>query len=165
MIFIIEKGKEITSKVKDSAKQIGLTIKDLKTMLEFKENAYTESNITLHSDDIPYRLQGKGSKRLLSMAIQKGLIGEGGIMLVDEIEQGLEPDRARNLARLLSKNNNGQIFITTHSKDVIVEPDISSIYLMRKCESALFKLPEDIQGTLLHISMRRLLALKLKNRQ
>ena len=140
--------EEITSKVKDSAKQIGLTIKDLKTMLEFKENAYTESNITLHSDDIPYRLQGKGSKRLLSMAIQKGLIGEGGIMLVDEIEQGLEPDRARNLARLLSKNNNGQIFITTHSKDVIVEPDISSIYLMRKGESALFKLPEDIQGTL-----------------
>lgn len=140
--------EEITSKVKDSAKQIGLTIKDLKTMLEFKENAYTESNITLHSDDIPYRLQGKGSKRLLSMAIQKGLIGEGGIMLVDEIEQGLEPDRARNLTRLLSKNNNGQIFITTHSKDVIVEPDISTIYLMRKGESALFKLPEDIQGTL-----------------
>ena len=140
--------EEITSKVKDSAKQIGLTIKDLKTMLEFKENAYTESNITLHSNDIPYRLQGKGSKRLLSMAIQKGLIGEGGIMLVDEIEQGLEPDRARNLARLLSKNDNGQIFITTHSKDVIVEPDISSIYLMRKGESALFKLPKGIQGTL-----------------
>lgn len=82
-----------------------MTITNLKTMLEFKENAYTESNITLHSDDIPYRLHGKGSKRLLSIAIQKGLIGEGGIMLIDEIEQGLESDRARNLARLLSKMN------------------------------------------------------------
>ena len=117
-------------------------------MLEFKENAYTESNITLHSDDIPYRLHGKGSKRLLSIAIQKGLIGEGGIMLIDEIEQGLESDRARNLARLLSKNEYGQIFITTHSKDVIVEPNISSVYLMRKGESKLFNLPKEIQGSL-----------------
>lgn len=140
--------EEITAKVKDSAQKIGLTITNLKTMLEFKENAYTESNITLHSDDIPYRLHGKGSKRLLSIAIQKSLIGEGGIMLVDEIEQGLESDRARNLARLLSKNEYGQIFITTHSKDVIVEPDISSVYLMRKGESKLFNLPKDIQGSL-----------------
>lgn len=140
--------EEITAKVKDSAQKIGLTITNLKTMLEFKENAYTESNITLHSDDIPYRLHGKGSKRLLSIAIQKGLIGEGGIMLIDEIEQGLESDRARNLARLLSKNEYGQIFITTHSKDVIVEPNISSVYLMRKGESKLFNLPKEIQGSL-----------------
>lgn len=143
-----EEFEKITSNVKKSAQNIGLTITDLKTMLEFKENAYTESNITLHSGDIPYRLQGKGSKRLLSMAIQRGLIGEGGIMLVDEIEQGLESDRARNLARLLSKNEQGQIFITTHSKDVIVEPDVSSIYLMRQGEARLFSLPDDIQGPL-----------------
>lgn len=117
-------------------------------MIEYKDNAYTESNITLHSNDIPYRLQGKGSKRLLSMAIQKGLVFDGGIMLIDEIEQGLESDRARNLARLLSKNDKAQIFITTHSKDVIIEPEISSVYLMRKGENKLFNFPDILQGTI-----------------
>ena len=63
---------DVTLSVKKAAQNIGLTVTNLETMLEYKENAYTESNITFHSNDIPYRLQGKGSKRLLSMAIQKG---------------------------------------------------------------------------------------------
>ncbi|WP_262909718.1 ATP-dependent nuclease [Bacteroides uniformis] len=139
---------DVTLNVKKAAQNIGLTITNLETMLEYKDNAYTESNITLHSNDIPYRLQGKGSKRLLSMAIQKGLVFDGGIMLIDEIEQGLESDRARNLARLLSKNEKAQIFITTHSQDVIKEPEISSVYLMRKGENKLCKYPEILQGTI-----------------
>ena len=139
---------DITLNVKKAAQNIGLTITNLETMIEYKDNAYTESNITLHSNDIPYRLQGKGSKRLLSMAIQKGLVFDGGIMLIDEIEQGLESDRVRNLARLLSKNDKAQIFITTHSKDVIIEPEISSVYLMRKGENKLFNFPDILQGTI-----------------
>lgn len=130
----------------DTAKKLGLTISELKTLLEFKENAYTESNITLHSQDRPYKLHGKGSKRLLSIAIQQSLIGDGGIMLIDEIEQGLESDRVRNLTRLLCKNGTGQIFITTHSKDVVLEPEITSIYLKRNDSDTLYTFPDNFQG-------------------
>lgn len=130
----------------DTAKKFGLTISELKTLLEFRENAYTESNITLHCQDRPYRLHGKGSKRLLSIAIQQSLIGDCGIVLIDEIEQGLESDRVRNLTRLLCKNGTGQIFITTHSKDVVLEPEITNIFLKRKDSDTLYSFPDNLQG-------------------
>lgn len=137
-----------TNRILKTAQQLGLTISELRTLLEFKDNAYTESNISLHSGEIPYRLQGKGSKRLLSIAIQQSLIKVGGIILIDEIEQGLESDRARNLTRLLARSGNGQIFITTHSRDVILEPDASSVYLMRSGVDKLINFDIDLQGTL-----------------
>ena len=58
-------------------------------------------------------MYGKGSKRLLSMAIQLALAKAGGIVLIDEIEQGLEPDRIRTIINKLSQVETGQIFVTT----------------------------------------------------
>ena len=137
------------------AKAIGLTISDLSTLLEFKENAYTESNITLHSDNIPYRLHGKGSKRLLSIAVQQGLVEDGGIVLIDELEQGLEPDRSRNLARLLKQSQKGQVFVTTHSREVVAEVETRNLFLLKrdaakmevfdeKCQGMLRRIPESV---------------------
>ncbi len=54
-------------------------------------------------------MKGKGSKRLASFAIQSALVEAGGIMLVDEIEQGLEPDRIKQLVRTLKEQKSGQI--------------------------------------------------------
>lgn len=42
-------------------------------------------------------------------------------MLVDEMEQGLEPDRIKQLARYFLEHESGQIFVTTHSRDAITE--------------------------------------------
>lgn len=139
---------DIQSQILTMAKNIGLDITDLTTMLEFKENAYSESNISLHSNNIPYRLHGKGSKRLLSIAIQKGLVAEGGIVLIDEIEQGMESFRVRNLVRLLKNDSNGQVFITTHSKDVLVEASTENVFLMCKNANELKTFEKEYQGTL-----------------
>ena len=68
-------------------------------------------------------MRGKGTKRLLSIAIQLELAKRGGIILIDELEQGLEPDRAKFLAKCLKDRGEGQVFITTHSSNVIVELD------------------------------------------
>jgi putative ATP-dependent endonuclease of the OLD family len=140
--------KVTSEKIKKDAQALGLTISDLTTLLEFKSNTYSESNIVLHSSDIPYRLNGKGSKRLLSLAIQYGLVENGGLVLIDEIEQGLEPDRVRNLTRKLARLNDGQVFITTHSRDVVLEPSAKQIFLMRKGEDKLFSFDDDLQGKL-----------------
>lgn len=131
-----EEFGDVKETILELAKSVGLTITELSTLLEFKENAFTESNITLHSDNIPYKLHGKGSKRLLSIAIQKGLVEEGGIVLIDELEQGMEPDRSRNLARLLKQAKNGQVFVTTHSRAVLAEVSASNLFLIRKDQPA-----------------------------
>jgi len=56
------------------------------------------------------------------------LVKCGGIILIDEIEQGLEPDRIKNLIRSLYKNTKGQIFIATHSQGVIEELEVKIFF-------------------------------------
>jgi predicted ATP-dependent endonuclease of OLD family len=143
-----EELEGVTKQITENALKLGLTVKDLQTLLEFKYNTFSESNVSLHSEGLPYKMFGKGSQRLLSVAIQYKSLQGSGITLIDEIEQGLEPDRARHLANLLSKDFKGQVFITTHSQDVILEPSAEHIFLMRKGEKQLMTFGADLQGTL-----------------
>lgn len=142
---------DVKKQIVTLAKGVGLRIDDLNTFIEFRENAYSESNITLHSENIPYRLHGKGSKRLLSIAIQKGLMDEGGIVLIDELEQGLEPDRSRNLARILKLTDQGQVFVTTHSREVIAEVSTDNLFLICHGEKQLRTFANGYQGLLRRI--------------
>jgi putative ATP-dependent endonuclease of OLD family len=108
-------------KVLKHAKELGIGGEIYDAQLDYKENAYTLRNVGLHKDNLPCRLLGNGSKRLISMAIQLELTKQGGIVLVDEIEQGLEPDRIVNIIKLFKNNNCGQMILTTHSSHVICE--------------------------------------------
>ncbi len=89
--------------------------------------------ITLLDGDIPLRSGGLGSRRLLVMAIHKNCSKEGSIILVDEIENGLEPFRLRNLIRTLRPSNNEscQCYLTTHSAISIVEHKSQELYVVR----------------------------------
>ena len=93
-------------------------------------------------------MHGKGSKRLLSIAIQQGLVSEGGIVLIDELEQGMEPDRSRNLARLLKQTKKGQVFVTTHSRAVLAEVSAGNLFLVQKDAEKLCAFSEDYQDIL-----------------
>lgn len=128
--------QEVTDKITLQAAALGLNILNTNTTLDFKELSIKDGRISLHEDLIPFRLKGKGSKRLISLAIQLNLVKEGGIMIVDEIEQGLEPDRVKHLARALKENSGGQIFLTTHSRDVITELGASPLRLILKDKEA-----------------------------
>lgn len=139
---------EVLNQVKENAKSYGIDITDVNTTIDFKDISINEGKVCLHDEKIPYRLKGKGSKRLLSMAIQTELAKSGGIILIDEIEQGLEPDRVRFLAKILKEQNKGQVFITTHSSNVIVELDAINLFLMRNSAPCLFKFEEEFQGCL-----------------
>jgi len=137
-----------TDSIKEHAKKLGLDVEELRTILEYKENAYTESNITLHDGNVPYSMHGKGSKRLLSIAIQMELATQGGIILIDELEQGLEPDRIVNLMRILKNTDKGQIFVTTHSSYVLVEANYNQLLLTRKGAHSLYGFDESFQPIL-----------------
>ncbi|MEB0301536.1 AAA family ATPase [Mucilaginibacter sp. 5C4] len=124
--------QEATDIVAMQAAALGLNILNSGNTLDLKELSIKDGRISLHEDLIPFRLKGKGSKRLVSLAIQLALVKNGGIMLVDEIEQGLEPDRIRHLVRVLKENAGGQVFLTTHSRDAITELGAEPLCLILK---------------------------------
>ena len=143
-----DKFDNVINIVKEEARKLGVTINEMKAMLDYKDIAINESKVSVHEDGIPYRLKGKGSKRLLSLAIQMALTEPSGIILIDEIEQGLEPDRVRHLVNILSKYSEKQILITTHSSNVIVELPCESLYIMRQGSRALLHVEGEVQGSI-----------------
>lgn len=124
--------QEVTDLVTAKAAHLGLDITGSRTTLDFKDLSIKDSRVSLHDNQIPFRLKGKGSKRLISFAIQLAFVKNGGLMLVDEVEQGLEPDRISQLVRSLKETREGMIFITTHSREVIVELGSPSLCLLIK---------------------------------
>ncbi len=132
--------------LKKKAMLLGLSIDDLCANIDIKENPYTGNSIALHHNNLPYRLQGKGSKRLMSIAIQSELTKTGGIMLVDEIEQGLEPDRISTLVNILKAPERGQVFITTHNINVIKECQSTNLFVVSKGVSSLSQISVNLDN-------------------
>lgn len=127
---------ETANTISQTAAKLGLNAEGLKTSIDFRDIAIKDTKICLNdNNNIPLRLRGKGTKRIFSMAIQLALTKQGGIVLIDEIEQGLEPDRIKQIVSILKDENNGQIFLTTHSRDAVVELTSSDLYLVKKSDN------------------------------
>lgn len=123
--------------LKITAEKLGLNLSNLCAQIDIKENPYTGNSIALHNDYLPFRLQGKGSKRLMSIAIQSELTKQGGIVMIDELEQGLEPDRIITLVRILKDTTKGQVFITSHSLNVVLEAKWNNLFVVNKGKTSL----------------------------
>jgi putative ATP-dependent endonuclease of the OLD family len=136
----------VVEKIKLTASSLGIDISNTNTTIDFKDISIKDGRICLHENSVPFRQKGKGSKRLISIAIQTELAKTGGILLIDEIEQGLEPDRAQHLAQTLKSQNKGQVFITTHSRDVLVELSANDIFRIKKGNSKLFSFDSSLQA-------------------
>jgi len=136
----------VIEKVKKNASDLGIDIANTSTTIDFRDFLIKDSKVCLHEEKVPFRLKGKGSKRLISIAIQTEHAKSGGIVLIDELEHGLEPDRAQHLAKTLKEGNLGQIFITTHSRDILVELQAENLFLMRQEAVGLKRLNDALQG-------------------
>lgn len=121
---------DVTEKVKKISSNFGIDLSEAKTTVDFRDVSIKDGRVCLHDGDVPLRLKGKGTKRLISMAIQTILVQHGGIVLIDEVEQGLEPDRVKHLVRSLKEDNSGQIFVTTHSSEVITELEADDLVMI-----------------------------------
>lgn len=139
---------KVVERVQSTATALGVDITNTTTTIDFKDISIKDGRICLHENAVPFRQKGKGSKRLISIAIQLELAKIGGILLIDEIEQGLEPDRAQHLARTLKGLNRGQVFITTHSRDVLVELTTEDIFKVEKGNGNLYSLDASLKGCL-----------------
>lgn len=108
--------------------------------LELGRSGLSSGSIVLHDSGVPLRLAGLGSRRLATLAIQKSAISEGAIILVDEIEHGLEPHRIIGaISQLKSDQTNaaiekkpiGHILLTTHSDVALNEAGEQSLCVIR----------------------------------
>ena len=136
----------VIDKIRVVAEELGITLNEMKAMLDHRDIAISENKVSIHENGIPFRLKGKGSKRILSLAIQLALTQPSGIILIDEIEQGLEPDRVQHIVNRLSHYTDKQVIITTHSSNVIVEVPCTSLFILRKGASYLQHIEGELQG-------------------
>ena len=108
--------------------------------LELGRSGLSTGSIALHDGGVPLRLAGLGSRRLATLALQKTAVEEGAIVLVDEIEHGLEPHRIIGAISQLKADQTraaaerkplGQILMTTHNDVALAEAGENSLQVVR----------------------------------
>lgn len=90
--------------------------------------------LVLHDGHVPATQLGSGSQRLASLAFQLGAVGEQSLVLVDELELGLEPHRLLHLLRKLRQRadaGRGQVIFTTHSPLIIEAVAVDELHISR----------------------------------
>lgn len=92
------------------------------------------STIELFEGNKPFNQRGYGSKKLINLGLQVGNSDKASVLLIDEIEIGLEPYRQKNLLHKLKKEKDGQVIFTTHSTVVLAELDISQLLLVNSLD-------------------------------
>lgn len=91
--------------------------------LVFKSNESTKP--------IPLKYQSRGIKNLLLLVALKDNVDTDSILFLEEIEQNIEPHLQRKIIKSYKNKLQNQIFITTHSPEVVKQFDFGNIYLIR----------------------------------
>ncbi|RJU10297.1 hypothetical protein XcmpCFBP7700_02965 [Xanthomonas campestris] len=133
---------EVANAAQKRAIEVGAQVSDqYRPGLELGRGGFSSGSITLHDGQVPLRLAGTGTRRLATLAIQRAAIDEGAIVLVDEIEQGLEPHRILGAIIHLKKSQReavdasrptGQILMTTHSDVALGEIEPEALFVCRR---------------------------------
>lgn len=79
--------------------------------------------------ELPLTSWGAGTRRLAALEIAAAQQGESPIVLVDEVERGLEPYRQRVLMANL-REGRSQVFLTTHSAAALSAAENATIWHM-----------------------------------
>jgi hypothetical protein len=116
------KLNEIAQSISRLVKPVGVKAKhQYQPHLDVREIDVRAGSLTLHDGEIPVRLNGLGTRRLMTVALQHELSKQAGIVLIDEVEYGLEPHRLRRLLRYFRNEKVGQMLMTTHSAIAVHE--------------------------------------------
>ncbi len=139
------------------AKELGIDVgAKARAELEAHSVSVTAGTISLHDEaGVPFRKLGIGSSRLMISGLQQKNANESSILLVDELEHGLEPHRIiRFLGNLGAKDKDSklQVFVTSHSPVAVRELAVGQLSIVRKTPVGHHVLwageHSDLQGTL-----------------
>lgn len=140
-----------------TAKELGIPVgENVKAMLDAHSVSFNGGVISLHDEDgIPLRSLGTGSTRLLIAGLQRKAAAQASIILIDELEYGLEPHRIiRLLGSLGAKEKSPplQVFMTTHSPVALRELSGDQLFVTRsspdKHDVVVVGTADDIQSTI-----------------
>lgn len=132
---------QIAPKLQETGKQYGVGFSgEIHNRLLMQNGSYS-TTVGVYDDNVPFSQRGLGSKRLLSIGMNVNAFDDGTLVLVDEVETGLEPYRISALINQFRKQfkNKGQIIITTHSTSAVCECTINEICVCNN-NGALFQL-------------------------
>jgi putative ATP-dependent endonuclease of OLD family len=112
--------------------------KDLKPGLDQSLSTST-GNLALYEGAVPLSNYGLGSRRLAGVAAQQLANADKGIILIDEVEYGLEPHRLVNLLTCIKDRTASSLaLVTTHSPTALQHLSVGDLGIARR----------DAQGTL-----------------
>ncbi|MGP9579073.1 ATP-dependent nuclease [Halomonas sp. AOP42-E1-40] len=119
-----------------TAQTLGIPVGAAATaLLDAHSVSFGDSAISLHSGEgIPLRSLGTGSSRLLLAGLHRAAAEAANIVLVDEIEYGLEPHRLTRLLNSLGAKEEPaplQVFMTSHSPVVLRELAGAQLFVVR----------------------------------
>ena len=145
--------------VKSTTDELGIpTAGDVKAMLDAHSISFSSGVISLHdANGVPLKNLGIGSTRLLIAGLQRKAAESSSVLLVDELEYGLEPHRIiKFLDSLGAKEDKTQpplqVFMTTHSPTALRELSKEQLYILRhdddKHHCIYFGEEDDVQGTI-----------------
>lgn len=144
-------------RVTEVAKYLGVAVGNAtQALLDAHAVSVNDGAVALHSEDgVPLRSLGTGSTRLLIAGLQRAAAGAAPLLLVDEVEHGLDPHRLiRLLGSLGAKEPKPplQVFMTTHSPIALRELAGSQVFLLRphgdRHDVSWIGSGDDLQGTL-----------------
>jgi len=123
--------------VGEAARELGIDVGDkARALLDAHSATFWGGTISLHNEQgVPLRGLGIGSARLLIAGLQQKAAARSSVLLVDELEHGLEPHRIiRFLGSLGAKEKPPplQIFMTTHSPIALPELSGSQLFVLRQ---------------------------------
>lgn len=145
---------KVTNIAVQSGKRFGIKPKDnFIPGIDTKANSTGLSSICLHDGCIPVRASGLGTRRLLTLSLQLDCSDYGSIILIDEVEYGLEPYRLRHLLRTISNetvSKKGQVLLTSHSSISTTELSVENLCIVRTKNgiTRCLDIPADMQGTI-----------------
>lgn len=143
--------------VSNTAKELGIqTGENIKAMLDVHSVSFGSGTVSLHDENsIPLSSLGVGSTRLLIAGLQRKAAAQTTMILIDELEYGLEPHRIiRLLGSLGAKENYPplQVFMTTHSPVALRELSGDQLFVVRKHkenhEALMVGIANDVQSTI-----------------
>lgn len=122
--------------VGEAAKELGIDVgTKVRALLDAHVATFAGGDISLHNEaGVPLRSLGIGSTRLLVAGLQRKAASQSSMVLVDELEHGLEPHRIiRFLGSLGAKEKIPplQIFMTTHSPVALRELSGDQLFVLR----------------------------------
>lgn len=144
--------KKIINNITEATKEYAISPNDVfNAKIDIKNSELGYSNINIYDGKVPVMANGTGTKRLMSSAMNISKLNLNSIVLIDEIEYGLEPYRLRRLIRNLKDlKENRQVIFTSHSPISIVEVNSSNIVICRSIhgKTECIDVPDDLQSTI-----------------